>query len=157
MRRKFWVENFEWGKINIWYESNLTIAVIDDHKIIRQNTVNLIKSVFSSLKIDDYSIIEGSDGIDILSIVKNDKGNNIKCILTDENMIHLNGSEAVQIVRKLEEKNNLCKNYIVSLTAFDDQDTKNYIMKLGMNLIISKPMTKSSLMNILNNIQYLKK
>ena len=140
-----------------FYDSNLTIVVVDDNKYIRQNTVNLVKSVFSILKIDDYSIIEGSDGIDIPNIVNKDIGNNIKCILTDENMTHLNGSEAVQIVRKLEEKNNLCKNYIVSLTAFDDQDTKNYIMKLGMNLIISKPMTKSSIMNILNNIQYLKK
>ena len=32
-------------------ESNLSIVVVDDHKLVRENTVNLVKNVFSSLNI----------------------------------------------------------------------------------------------------------
>ena len=104
------------------------------------------------MKIEDYLIIEGSDGIDLINIVKNDKGNKIKCILLDENMEYLNGSETVKILRKLEEKNVINKYNYVSVTAFDDQETKNNIIKSGINSILSKPCTKSSLINVVKKL-----
>ena len=67
-------------------------------------------------------------------------------------MEYLNGSDAVKFIRKLEEKSKINNYHIISITAFDDQETKNTIMKSGMNSIISKPCTKSSLINIFKNI-----
>ena len=70
----------------------------------------------------------------------------------DENMEYLNGSETVKILRKLEEKNVINKYNYVSVTAFDDQETKNNIIKSGINSILSKPCTKSSLINVVKKL-----
>ena len=128
------------------------IVVIDDHKIIRQNTISLISGVLATLEINDVDILEGSDGIELLYILINDKSHQIKYIFLDETMEYLNGSDTVRIIRKLEADDKI-KNYkIVSLTAFDDTETKNYILNSGVNSIISKPCTKSDITSILCNI-----
>ena len=48
-------------------------VVIDDHKLERDNTINLLKNVLSFLKINDFAILEGSDGIDLLNLIRLDK------------------------------------------------------------------------------------
>ena len=128
------------------------ILVIDDHVLIRQNTANLIKSVLTSLNIFNYRIIEGSDGIDLLSLIKSDKDYKIKYIFIDENMEFLNGSEAVFLIRKLESHQKIQKYNIVSITAYDDEETRINIIKSGVNSIISKPCTKSEIMKYLKNL-----
>jgi len=128
------------------------IVVVDDHKLVRLNTINLIKTTLLGLNINDYSIIEGSDGIDLLNIVRKDENGRIKCIFTDENMEYLNGSEAVKFIRKLEQINKIKSNYIVSITAFDDTGTKKNIHDSGVNSILSKPCSKTAISQILKNI-----
>ncbi len=140
--------NFSLG-VNENLNSSFLIVVIDDHKLVRQNTISLIHSVLLSFKFTDYSILEGSDGIDLLDFVRKDKNGRIKCIFTDENMEYLNGSEAVKIIRKLEKGNKVQSQKIVSITAFDDSITNNNIMNSGVNFILSKPCTKSSIVDIL--------
>ena len=112
-----------------------------------------MKSAFATLKITDYSIIEGSDGIDLLNIVRNDKANTIKIVFTDENMEYLNGSDTVRIIKKLEDKAMINKYFYASVTAFEDEETRNNIMKSGINSIISKPCTKSTILSFLKNIK----
>ena len=132
------------------FDNNLfSILVVDDHQFVRQNTVNLIKSVLSSLNICNFRIIEGCDGIDLLNFVRNDKENKIKLIFTDENMEFLNGSQAVKLIRKFEKNQNIKTYEIISITAFDDEETKNYIYKSGINVILSKPCTKSEILKYL--------
>ena len=128
------------------------IVVVDDHKLVRLNTINLIKTTLLGLNINDYSIIEGSDGIDLLNIVRKDENGRIKCIFTDENMEYLNGSEAVKFIRKLEQINKVKSNYIVSITAFDDTGTKKNILDSGVNSILSKPCSKTAITSILKNL-----
>ena len=142
---------FTLGELRV-NDSNLSVVVIDDYKLIRENTVNLVKKVFETLKISDYSIIQGSDGIDLLNIVRKDKINAIKLVFTDENMEYLNGSETVKIIRKLEDKGMINKYFYASVTAYEDQETRNNILKSGINTIISKPCTKSTLLSIMKNI-----
>ena len=143
---------FTLGELRV-NDSNLSVVVIDDYKLIRENTVNLVKSAFATLKITDYSIIEGSDGIDLLNIVRNDKANTIKIVFTDENMEYLNGSDTVRIIKKLEDKAMINKYFYASVTAFEDEETRNNIMKSGINSIISKPCTKSTILSYLKNIK----
>ena len=154
LESEFEITRFSFSLGNIISDDNTTsIVVIDDHKLIRDITINLIKSVMTTLNIQNYKIIEGSDGIDLLNIVRLDKEHKIKYILIDENMEFLNGSEAVKILRNIEKSNKI-KNYnIISLTAFDDPETKNHILNCGLDSIISKPSTKSQILNIMQNLK----
>ena len=119
----------------------------------------MIKQVLSQLEVNDIEIIELSDGIELLNTVINDKSHRIKCIFTDENMEYMNGSEAVRIIRKLEQFRKIRSYEIVSITAFDDDETRKNILNSGVNSIITKPCSKSSITKIvssLNNIKLIK-
>jgi signal transduction histidine kinase/CheY-like chemotaxis protein len=143
--------NFTLRGINQNFSENC-IVVVDDQKLVRLNTINLIKTILSNLNIHEYSIIEGSDGIDLLNIVRRDQNGSIKCIFTDENMEYLNGSEVISIIRKLEQNYKVKYQYIVSITAFDDIGTRNNILNSGVNSILSKPCSKTALTEILRRI-----
>jgi len=106
------------------------------------------------MKIKNFEILEGADGIDLLNIIRRDVEGLIKYVFTDENMEYLNGSEAVQIIRKLEEKRKIKRYPIASITAFDDVDTKNRVINSGVNTIIPKPCTKTDLSKLLNKILF---
>ena len=101
----------------------------------------------------DYDIIEGSDGIELLNIIRLDKDNKIKCIFLDENMEYLNGSETISILRKLEHEEKIMKYYIVSITALDDQFSINKVIYSGVDKIIPKPCSKSDLKKIIFNLK----
>ena len=137
---------------NFTNENNFTILVIDDHKFVRNSIVNLIKNVLKVLQIKNAEIIEGCDGIELLNIVMKDKNNLIKYIFTDENMEFLNGSETVRIIRKLENGKKIPKYQIISITAFDDSETRNNIINSGVDSILSKPCTKNDINKILSNL-----
>jgi signal transduction histidine kinase/CheY-like chemotaxis protein len=143
-------------KINNVYHNDKTkddiqynIVVIDDQQLVRENTVNLIKLVLKSLNIYSIGVIEGTDGIELLNIIRLDTDNKIKCIFVDENMEYLNGSESVIIIRKLEQSNKFKKHLIISISALDDIDSKDKILNSGVDIVIRKPCTKSDLKNIL--------
>jgi len=59
--------------------------------------------------------------------------NKIKCILTDENMEYINGSEAVQILRNLEKKKKIKAITIASVSAFEDEIIKSCLIKAGVD------------------------
>ena len=137
---------------NLIDENKLKILVVDDHKYVRQNTVNLLKKALSELKIKNIDVIEASDGIEMLNIIIRDKNNKIKSIFIDENMEYMNGTEAVRILRKMQQDNKIKNYYIVSTSAFDDSESKKLILNSGVNSILSKPCTKSEICNILSNL-----
>ena len=130
-------------------DNNFIIAVVDDNKLVRDTTVSIIKNVISMLNLTNFSIIEGSDGIDLLNLVRSDNNYRIKFIFTDENMMYLNGSEAFRIIRKLEEDDKIHNYKIISVPAFDDEETRNNIVNSGINTILSKPCSKSEILKIL--------
>jgi CheY-like chemotaxis protein len=152
--------NKEWSTYNSHFSirginyspSYNCIVVIDDQKFVRNNTINLIINSLKSLQINDFFILEGADGIDLLNLVRCDVEAKIKCIFTDENMEYLNGSEAVKIIRNLENYNKVRSQFIVSITAFDDEGTRNNIKDSGVNSVLSKPCTKTQITEILRNI-----
>ena len=146
------IENFNFSISNN-DNFSFSIVVVDDNKLIRESTVNLVKKVFSTLNIVNFKVIEGSDGIDLLNIVRADKDNKIKYIFTDENMEYLNGSEAVKLIRKFEESKKIHRYNIISITAFDDEGTRSNILKSGINSILSKPCCKSDINKYLQNLK----
>lgn len=121
------------------------VLLVDDSESIRNATLNLLKrskEIFSN-----YQAVEGTDGIDALNFIMHDQieGGRIKIIISDENMEFMNGSETFRIIRKLEQNRKVKKVFLVSLTAFSDDYTLDSIKKEGADLILSKPLTKSSL------------
>jgi len=128
------------------------ILIIDDHKLIRESLVILIKKALKNLnKTDHFEIIEGCDGVDILCNLIKDQTteNQIKCVVTDENMEYINGSEAITIIRKLEKAKKIKNIVIASITAFEDEFNRNKIKESGANIILSKPCSESLMRNFL--------
>ena len=130
------------------YQMIFNRLVIDDHKLERNNTINLLKNVLSFLKINDHAILERSDGIDLLNLIRLDKEKKIEYIFIDENMDYLNGSESVHIIRKWEEYHKIKRYKIISITAFDDKDTSTRLKSSGVNSILLKPCNKSDFIKI---------
>lgn len=100
-------------------------------------------------------MIEGYDGIDIMEkLIKDQQRSSlIKCIITDENMEYINGSEAIKSIRDLE-RNNKTKNVpIISLTAFEDEISRNNIMNSGSDHLLTKPCNKNELIKIFKELK----
>ena len=155
-------QNFLKSSLN----NNISINNIDCNNIMRKHkilicddTAMLVKSLNKMLISipgiqENYDIVTGSDGIDILNLIKNDAEDKlIKLIITDENMEIMNGSEAVKIIKKLVLSGKLSSYYnlrFVSLTAFEDEYTKKQILDSGFDDIYSKPTSKETIKDFLN-------
>ena len=131
-------------------ENKMKILIVDDHIFIRESLRNIIYKFLNQInKLDKFEVIEGRDGVDILNYVINDQINKnlIKCIITDENMEYINGSEAIEILRKLEKLKKIKHLPIASITAFEDEFSKKKIKNAGADIIFSKPCSEKILKN----------
>lgn len=113
------------------------ILVIDDHLLMINSIILALRQLFSKYHIKKYKIIKGYDGVDLIKeITKDQKKQKIKLTLIDEDMKYLNGTDAVRIVRKLEEGGKIKKNCICLTSAI------NTVSPLNENLFdyfIEKP------------------
>jgi CheY-like chemotaxis protein len=124
------------------------ILIADDQKFTRSALRFLVEKILKENKKNDFEILECCDGIDILNEIIQDQSinNTIRCILTDENMEYLNGSNTVSILRDMQSSNKIKKIPIACLTAYDDSFNHELIYKAGVDLILSKPCTEKSLL-----------
>ena len=117
------------------------IITVDDNLFVNLSVKAIIEKVLKDINID-YEVLCASDGIDILQYIREDQmnGNLIKCIITDENMEFLNGSNAVKIIREFEKMGRIKPVNIISSTCHEDEITKNIILESGSQIILSKPL-----------------
>jgi CheY-like chemotaxis protein len=104
----------------------------------------------------NYDVIQCYDGIDILNEVINDQKrikSLIDLIITDENMDFINGTDAIALLRKLEHTKKIRVPHIVSSTTEAYIEEKMEILKVYK--IISKPVNKNSLINLLEGLSIL--
>ena len=117
------------------------ILVVDDYILIRKSIIK----VFNMIKNfeNDYQLIEGCDGIDILKNIKDDQGhgNEIIGIISDENMEYLQGSKAFLTLKDLEKRQKIKEIKKISLTAFSDESTLKEMRNNGSDEIFNKPLT----------------
>ena len=133
-------------------EGKKVILVVDDSEQLRKSIINIL---FKLPEItNSYKVIEGNDGIDILKFVIQDQilGNKISMIFTDENMEYISGSESIQIIRNLEYQSKIKNVKIISLTAFEDSDTKNHILSKGADYVLTKQISLSNLKEVMKNV-----
>jgi len=99
----------------------------------------------------------GVDGIDTLKFVMDDQfeGNQIKLIITDENMQFMNGSESLRILKNLEFSGKIKGTKIVVSTTLIDSSMNDYFNKLGVFKVIDKAFEKSKMKQLLQDLNLL--
>lgn len=129
-------------------QSHEQILIIDDNNIILESIENVFKTVVKNLKISNLSVRKANDGIDLIKIITEDQkqGNKIKCVLIDENMEFMNGSEAINILRKYEKEQKIKKVHICSISATED-DNRDLIDE-----VMSKPVTVKNLESLIKRL-----
>jgi len=132
------------------------ILIADDHVYIRDSLKNIINKILTNKNLNkDFVVKEVSDGIEIINFVLKDQFTNnlIKCLITDENMEFINGSEALKILKNLQLKNKIKYFPIASITAFQDDLMKSMILSNGVDLILPKPCTENNLDNFFDEFK----
>lgn len=129
------------------------IIILEDNHLIRKSLVNQIIKLPEFIKHENLFLIEAADGVDLLKIATDLQKTNykIKCLITDENMEFMNGSDCIKIIRKMMNEGIISKFSLLSLTAFSDDDRIDSIKKSGADFVFSKPISKSNLSKIFNN------
>ncbi len=130
------------------------ILIIDDNTLILDQLENTLKKCLEENNLNDYKIIRGSDGVDLIRYIVEDQKfkNTIKCVIIDEFMEFLNGSEAINIVTNMEMKNKLKPVPIVKFTS-----DVNMEPTVATNiLILSKPANKNGIAEILKKLNIIK-
>ena len=108
---------------------SLNLLIIEDSYINQE----IIKEALNATNCK-YKIAEnGKIGIYYYSNEKFD------VILLDLQMPEMDGFETIKAILEIEEKNNLEHTPIIALTANDDEETVEKIMKAGFDDIITKP------------------
>jgi len=121
------------------------ILVVDDNKFLRKSLKNNIRSIFANTCVD---VIGCSDGIEILYLVMLDHmtKNSIKLIISDENMVYMNGSELNMILSSfyMEDKMSFIPFALCSDARIEDE----FMIRNRINFIIKNPPTKNELKSV---------
>jgi signal transduction histidine kinase/CheY-like chemotaxis protein len=118
------------------------IIVVDDEEITRKSTVRFINKYFNELA--NLKILEASDGFECLCLYykTKKKGIELSCIISDETMNYLNGSDCSKILQEIYKIKNVTKKIpFFLLTAYENFD----IDQSGINEVFSKPLSKNHL------------
>jgi signal transduction histidine kinase len=118
------------------------IIVVDDEEITRKSTVRFINKYFDGL--NNLKILEASDGFECLCLYYKTKkeGIELSCIISDETMNYLNGSDCSKILQEIYKMKNVTKRIpFFLLTAYENFE----IDQSGINEVFSKPLSKNHL------------
>jgi signal transduction histidine kinase len=118
------------------------IIVVDDEEITRKSTVRFINKYFTELT--NLKILEASDGFECLCLYykTKKKGIELSCIISDETMNYLNGSDCSRILQEIYKIKNVTRRIpFFLLTAYENFD----IDQSGINEVFSKPLSKNHL------------
>ncbi len=124
-------------------EHKLEILVAEDN-IINQ------KIVTANLKKMGHKVDVAQNGKIAVDMFKL---KNYDIILMDVQMPEMNGIEATQIIRIIEENENRKPIFITAMTANVLKEDIEHYLKIGMNTYLSKPFKVYELVNLLNKIQ----
>ena len=104
---------------------------------------------------EDFEVLTANDGVGILNLVIEDQfnGNLIKCIITDENMEFINGSEAVGFLAKLRRRNKIRNVSIIFLSSYEDNYNLTNITDVLDCELMSKPISNRELQSKLEEMK----
>jgi DNA-binding NarL/FixJ family response regulator len=125
-------------------KQNEKILIIDDDHLVRNIIKQITSQVLKKYNLN-YEILEGEDGEDLIYYVKNDTDNLIRLIITDEHMEKVNGSDALNEIKKIGEK----PFKAISITSVEDELSILRIMECGADEVYKKPVNKSVLEKVI--------
>ena len=114
------------------------ILLVDDNNINRKVMAALLKGMY-------LEVVEAKDGYEAIEKVKT---NNFKMILMDIFMPGLDGYETAVRIRELDGVKGTVP--IIAVTANDVEETKEKVIETGMNGVLSKPLKKAELEQLLH-------
>jgi signal transduction histidine kinase/CheY-like chemotaxis protein len=125
------------------------ILLVDDETVTRKSTKRVLDNYFS--KIAKLKILEASDGFECLYLyyITMKKGVKLNCIISDETMDYLNGTECARILQNIWNLKNMPKVPFYLLTAYECLDIKD----CGIDDMFTKPLSKRHL-NIIKSYIY---
>lgn len=131
--------------------------IVEDNQFINDSLKKLLEKVIKESG-KNFEVIQMTDGIDMVKQIIDDQsnGNLIKCILTDENMEYINGSEATRIIRALEKRNKIKHIKILSISSQEDNATVKMLLESGADLVLGKPISKNLISNSLTDLKIFK-
>lgn len=122
------------------------ILIVDDNEILLKMLNKMLTDLMLLIK-EEFEIISANDGLDILNYVLEDQfnGNLIKCIITDENMEFINGSEAVSLLLKMQRRNKIKEISVIFLTGLDQGYNRQFLKDFENCQFLSKPISTKEL------------
>jgi len=118
--------------------------------IVDDNIINL-KFMKEVLKRLDFQVILAQSGEESIEKIHTSK---IDLIFMDENMPHMQGTEAIQAIREEElKKGSKNKLTIVGLTGDADEKTKEVFLAVGADAVLTKPVKLQEIIDVA--VQYL--
>ena len=112
----------------------VTILLVDDHIEMRSYLKEVLKK---------YNVIEASDGLEALEVLKNNK---IQYIISDYMMPNMDGYDFVKTLREKE-----IELPVLILTARSDMEARLGMLRLGIDDYLTKPFEEEELLTRINN------
>ncbi len=124
-------------------------------KSLKKLKILLVEDNLINQKVATHTIKKNNHQLDIandgLEAVQKFKENTYDLILMDIQMPNMNGYEATQAIREIEQKQNQKAIRIVAMTANALKGEREKCLDLGMNGYLSKPFKQEALIEILKN------
>jgi CheY-like chemotaxis protein len=135
---------------------NKKILIVDDNKFLNDAVKNILEKVLKESN-QNFELIQLSDGVDIIKSVIEDQrnGNLISCVLTDENMEYVNGSQAFVFLKDLEKSSKILNVKFITITSHESKEKVDFLINIGIDLVLEKPLTKSILLSALQELKIL--
>jgi len=131
------------------------ILIVEENKSNRDKIVDIFEN-FMKLNNKQFEILEANDGVDIINnIVYNNRNNsnNLKLVITTNNMQYINGINTIELIRDIEKTKNIFKNNFVLLLEeseyFNSNNINTFYLK-GCDLIKNKNLENEDLKEIFN-------
>lgn len=113
-----------------------TVLIVDDHPA----NLMVLKKLVSSYKYKD--IIEASSGSEAVELYRASKP---EIIFMDCQMPNMNGFDASQQIRRMEQIQKLNKSIIIGVTADTSRATRKRAKECGMDQLVYKPISPKSI------------
>jgi signal transduction histidine kinase len=132
-------------------EAKYNVIVADDETMIRQATMRLLSKAFKEKNLS-INIIEASDGIDCLNIYYSfiKDGKSVSCILSDETMVYMNGSNTAQLIDNIAKNKNILHVPFYILSAYENLSLGS--AKSAIDNIFTKPLRKQYIEEIIKHL-----
>jgi CheY-like chemotaxis protein len=133
--------------------SVLRIMVCEDNSTMRDSIVKLLQKVAEVKKIA-VDVKETINGLECLNAIYQGfiSGNNFDAVLIDEVMPFMKGSKCINLLTEMYKDGELNKLRKISISSYEDPDTKKYLRQQGCDDFMTKPHTKETIGKFLESL-----